>query len=161
MSLLSNAVYPPDHASVKCGHVHIKPKISTFIGILEKISAIALGIFAALTDLKLFIPFFITGVAIGIYNYFENKENCENGHSVSSCSLGVLEQFLGVKLPSIVSLAANIAGMVCHIDHHSTVFVPIVAISIGVWVGQSTFECGSLLYKKFTAHAPHNSQLAY
>lgn len=149
-------------------HVHHHnqtSKISSIVmNALEKISAIALAVFSALTNMPLFIPFFFAGVSVGIYNYIEEKYNdekkhyCEeehkSHHSSSGCG-GFLEQLTGVKLPAPLSLVANIGITICHIDHHDTIFVPIVALSVGTWAGQSACAGGDRLYqscKKLSAH---------
>ncbi len=144
----------PAHArcNTEASHPHSSSIFSTFITVLEKISAVALGVFAAYTNLELFLPFFLFGVAVGIYNYFAQVDSCHKGHSVSSCSLGSIEQLTGVKLPPLLSLAATVGALVCHIDHHDTIFVPIVATSLGAWAGTLISEAGDLLYRKFTCH---------
>lgn len=125
-----------------------KSGFDLFIRTLEKVSAVALGIFSACMSLELFIPFFFFGMAIGVYTYFQNKDVCSHSHSVSSCAHGFLEQLTGVRLPAPFSLAANIAVMICHIDHHTAVFVPIVGVSLGSWAGESACHYGALILKK-------------
>lgn len=139
MSSTLSVSHPPSFFEVGSSHCHNKEKPSSnlFMNVLEKISAIALGIFSAFTSLELFIPFFFVGVCIGFYSYMQEKESCEHSHPVSSCANGFLEQLTGVKLPPIISLAANIAVTICHIDHHATVFVPVVGISVGTWIGKT------------------------
>jgi hypothetical protein len=131
-------------------HHHTSKTAEKMWWALEKASAIALGIFSAYTNLKLFIPVFLLGISLGIYNYFEGINKHTHSSSTSSCSQGFMEQLTGIKLPAPLSLIANIAITVCHIDHHDTVFVPIVAASIGAWTGQSLMQCGALLYREFT-----------
>jgi hypothetical protein len=133
---------------------HPKKNKSTFdkvMNIAEKISAVALGIFAASVSFKLFLPFFFVGVGIGAYNYAQNKHSHNNASGVSPCAQGFLEGLTGVKLPAPVSLATNIAVTVCHIDHHGSVFVPIVGISVGAWAGKNAFHYGSIACKKINA----------
>lgn len=125
------------------------------INIIEKISAIALGAFSLYTNRQLFVPFFLAGVCIGIYSYTKDKKSCHKYHPVSSCAHGLLEELTGVKLPSIISTIANIAVTVCHIDHHATVFVPIVGVSLGNWIGKTASHDGVIAYKKITAHLCH------
>ncbi len=120
-------------------HCHLKEKsnLDVLINIIEKISAVALGAFSFYTNWQLFLPFFFVGVCIGIYDHTKNKGSCSEHHSTSSCAHGLLEQLTGAKLPSIISLVANIGVTVCHIDHHDTVFVPIAGVSVGNWIGKT------------------------
>lgn len=144
-------------------HHHLdagKSKSTRIMEVLEKISAIALGVFSAFTDLKLFAPFFLIGAAIGVYSYFKQDKCCHESTSpASACSQGFLEHLTGVKLPAPISLAANIAVTICHIDHHATVFVPIVGLSVGNWVGKNATHYGSLLYHKIEAHCQQRQRL--
>ncbi|MBM3207965.1 MAG: hypothetical protein FJZ57_05095 [Chlamydiae bacterium] len=105
----------------------------------EKVSVLALGILSAMADIKLFIPFFLCGLGYGIYSAI-NNENAGPHQSASACSQGFLEQITGIRLPRPVSLIANVAITACHIDHHSSVFVPITALSFGAWVGKNGLE---------------------
>ena len=77
---------------------HHPSESGTFLSVLEKISAVALGAFAAYTNLELFVPFFLFGVAVGIYDKFVNQDQCQSGHS-ASCCLGFLEKLTGARLP--------------------------------------------------------------
>ena len=105
----------------------------------EKVSVLALGILSAMADIKLFIPFFLCGLGYGIYSAI-NNENAGPHQAASACSQGFLEQITGIRLPRPVSLIANVAITACHIDHHSSVFVPITALSFGAWVGKNGVE---------------------
>lgn len=97
---------------------------------IEKISAVALGVFAAYADCPLFLLASGFGLWIGLTNS-SKAPGCRN----VSCSQGLLEQLTGVRLPAAISLACNI-GMTCmHITHHAQVVVPIVAVAIGAWAG--------------------------
>ncbi|HRD56380.1 MAG TPA: hypothetical protein PLC42_08300 [Parachlamydiaceae bacterium] len=120
--------------------------------VLEKVSALALGIFSAYVSWKLFLPSFFAGISIGIYLYLKDKDSCLAKHASSSCANGLLEQLTGVKLPSAVSLAANLAVTVCHIDHHANVFVPVIGVSVGAWLGKSLAGYGEMGYRKVVQH---------
>lgn len=124
---------------VESCHYHEESNADFLIKIIEKISAVALGAFSAYTNWKLFVPFFFAGVCIGVYSSMQDKK-ANHIHPGSSCAHGLLEQLTGVKLPPIISLAANIAVTVCHIDHHADVFVPIIGISLGSWLGKSVSD---------------------
>ncbi len=129
-----------------------EPPFDVLMNVIEKISAVALGVFSAYTCLELFVPAFFFGVCVGIYSYIQDEKSCNHGHSGSSCAQGLLEQLTGVKLPRTVSLAANIAVTVCHIDHHATVFVPVTGVSLGAWVGKMASHYGELAQKKISCH---------
>ncbi|GAB4226604.1 MAG: hypothetical protein Tsb0021_02760 [Chlamydiales bacterium] len=122
------------------------------INIIEKISAIALGALSFYINRQLFVPFFFVGVCIGIYGHIKDKNTCSGHPPVSSCAHGLLEQLTGVKLPPVITLIANISVTVCHIDHHATVFVPIIGISLGNWIGKTAAQHGFLPHKKITAY---------
>lgn len=140
------------HHEVKTCCAKEKSKFDMVINVLEKISAVALGVFSAIVDWKLFVPFFFVGTGIGIYSYIQDSKVGGHVHPISSCANGLLEQLTGVKLPPVVSLAANIAVTVCHIDHHSTVFVPVIGVSLGNWIGKMACHYGVLAYRKFHHH---------
>lgn len=129
----------PVHHDCGCDHVHPhhKPVSERLFVLLEKVSAVALGAFAAYASFELFLTFFLTGTAVGIYQYITTGPREETGHGGSTCSQGFLEQLTGVKLPPLISLGANLAITWCHIDHHTSVFVPIIGLGIGAWAGQT------------------------
>lgn len=128
-------------------------KYDLFMKILHKVCAVVLGVFAASVDLKLFIPYFFVGVMIGIYTYINNTASCGHANSNLSCAQGI-ESLTGVKLPAPIALLIFVAVTICHIDHHSNVFVPSVAITIGAWAGNVGSYYSILLYKKITPHFP-------
>lgn len=118
------------------GLTHERPLSDTLFYSLEKITAVALGVFCAYTDIQLFIPFFAIGVGVSIYEHYSGNER-EGCGDPTSCSQGFMEQLTGVKLPPLLSLMTNLAVTWCHIEHHTKVFVPIIGISIGAWMGKS------------------------
>lgn len=127
----------------------------------EIISAVALAAFSAYKQIKLFVPAFLVGMVMGIYSQ-ASADHCNDCHNKekknpgSSCALSLLEQLTGARLPVPVSIGANIAITVCHIDHHATVFVPVVGVSIGAWVGKSF---ASLSCWNFSSAAPTQATL--
>lgn len=132
------------HNQHRCCCENHQPSISQrLFQLLEKVSAVALGIFSAYASLELFLPFFLAGMAIGLYQYFSEGPPEEDPGVGVACSQGLLEQLTQVKLPPLVSLGANLAITWCHIDHHTTIFVPVVGLSIGAWAGQSLADLGS------------------
>jgi hypothetical protein len=120
------------------GHTYSPPLNDKLFYLLEKVSAVALGCFAAKMSMNLFLGYFLIGTAIGLYQYFytDVAERISKTRT-SSCSQGLLEQLTGAKLPPLVSLAANLAVTWYHVQHHSVVFVPIVGVSLGAWAGQT------------------------
>jgi len=147
-----NVAHRHDSLSVHTCQYKEKPKFDFLVSAVEKISAVALGVFSTYVNSKLFAPFFFVGMCIGVYSYIEDKKSCQQTHPVSSCAHGLLEQLTGVKLPPIVSLVANLAVTVCHIEHHQAVFVPITGISLGSWVGKTAANYGVLMHKNINIH---------
>ena len=137
-----------------CHKVDSNPKKSSFfevekvLKVMEKVSAIAAGIFAAIVSPSLFLTSFSLGIALGLIS---EKSSCECGpvSTASSCSIGFLERNTGVKLPAAISLAAGFAVMVAHIEHHATVFVPITGVTLGLWVGTVAQPTVNLFARKF------------
>jgi len=121
--------------------------LAEFISVAEKVSAVALGAFSFYTSWQLFVPFFFVGACIGIYSDIKDGKS-RDSHPVSSCAHGFLEQLTGVQLPSMLSLVANIAVTVCHIEHHVAVFVPIIGVSLGNWIGKTMSHYGIFSHKK-------------
>lgn len=134
-----------NHHHHACCHepVH-QPSISEqLFKILEKVSAVALGAFAAYASMELFLPFLLLGTAVGLYQHFSSTRDHADGSTGSGCSQGFLEQLTGVKLPPLLSLGANLAITWCHIDHHTSIFVPVIALSLGAWAGQALGDLSS------------------
>lgn len=105
------------------------------LDVMEKLSAIAIGIFAAISGPVYFAGSFALGVALGLLSQRSTVCACGPAGAASSCSIGFLERNTGVKLPALVSLVAGFAVMAEHIRHHSHVFVPITGVTLGYWVG--------------------------
>jgi hypothetical protein len=108
-----------------------------------KIGILAVGIFSAYTNYRLFVPWFCGGVLIGGYNkYFEEKvsnsseENDNNNNRSSGYSTGWLETGLGIKVPTLLALGIIVAKTIEHIDHHPRVDVPATSLILGYWLGQ-------------------------
>jgi hypothetical protein len=142
----------------KC-HQKEKSTFDVIINALEKISAVALGVFSCYVNWKLFVPYFFIGMTIGVYSYLQNNKSNDHVHAASSCANGLVEQLTGVKLPPVVSLAANLAVTVCHIDHHASVFVPVIGVSLGAWVGKSTCHYGEMMQKKIALYFDKKSMI--
>jgi|GEM_PF-2409186 len=130
------------------------------LDIAEKISVVALGVLAATTSSELFVPFFLAGSAYGIYSYFQNRDTV-TVQGTLGCTQGFLEQLTGIKLPRPVSFAANVAIVVCHLDHHASVFVPLVGISVGAWAGKMGAECLSFAARTITSYCRAHPSLPF
>lgn len=129
------------------GHIYAPPLNDQMFYLLEKVSAIALGFFAATASMHLFLGYFLIGTAIGLYQYFYTDIADRIAKTrTATCSQGLLEQLTGAKLPPLASLAANLAVTGYHVQHHSVIFVPIVGVSLGAWVGQTAGD----LYRQRT-----------
>ena len=138
---MSAAVH--NHPACCQGH-HCEESISIrLFHLLEKVTAVALGVFCAYASMELFLPFFLAGMAIGLYQHFTSEGVRAGPTGITSCSQGFLEQLTGVKLPPLVSLVANVGVTWCHIDHHTAIFVPIVGVSLGAWSGQAVARLAS------------------
>jgi len=115
----------------------------------ERLSAIALGVFAATAFPALFFPTFAFGVVLGLAIPGESSQHYG---SLSSCSQGFLEQTMGVKLPDSVALAAGFAVTAVHIDHHPEVFARIAGVTVGMKVGQLARAGFDLCYRKVASY---------
>lgn len=115
--------------------------------VLERGSALLLGGFAAYTKISWFAPVFLAGATIAACNLGDHKHRFRHLHGHSGCSHGVLEKITGVTLPAPVSLAVAVAEMLAHVEHQA-IFVAIVALIIGAWVGENAAHAGTLASKK-------------
>lgn len=133
-------------------------KMEEAFRIVEKISAVALGALAALTAFWLFLPSFVVGALIGVVGHKTSTISHSHHHKVeSSCSHGFIEQTTGVKLPQSLALAAGVAVMAVHIDHHASVFVPIVGVTLGIWTGNLAAPSLSFCMRKFASFVNVNA----
>ena len=138
-----------------CGHVHQheqyhheRYQTSKLMNVIEKISMAALAVFSACILPELFMVSALAGMAFGTYRYYTTPPEKRLDPAGSVCSQGFLEHLTGVRLPAALSLIANVAITVCHIEHHAPVFVPLVGLSIGAWAGMQTAHYGNLLFRK-------------
>jgi len=138
-------------------------KVMLAMQILEKISFVALAAFAGYTSPRLFLSFVGGGTVLSIYLHWDAKSPCKNPHSEDKhthvhdegdgggCSQGFLEKLTGVRLPAPLGLAANFAITACHIDHHDSIFVPLVGLNTGMWLGKQIGEYLPLGYRRISA----------
>ena len=138
------------HESISI-HKHKETSSDKAFRLIERVSAIGLGVIAALTEFWLFVPSFIVGGLIGVFSYKEPDH--VHSHKDGSCSIGFFEQITGVKLPRSLGLAAGIAVTAAHIDHHASVFVPIVGVTLGIWAGKALASSLNLSYKKIVVQS--------
>lgn len=123
------------------------------IQILEKISAIAIGIFSAVVSPVLFSVSFAAGFILGMLSEKNSEGGGTPGYAVASCSRGFMEGITGVRLPPVISLAANAGVMAAHIEHHSVVFVPISGVILGMWAGKTAQPAADLLFRNIVSAA--------
>jgi hypothetical protein len=98
--------------------------------IAMRIGALALGAFAAYVEWKLFVAALLVGIPAGVFWGSKGNQSPQ-----SACSQGVIDNLTQTQLHPIINLIFGAAVTVCHIDHHPTIFVPIVGFSLGAWVG--------------------------
>ncbi len=121
-------------------HSHSTKKntdIDQYLNVAQVVSAIAVVAFALYVDPALFAASFVFGVFVGAYQSFRRAEGDRCSTEGASCSQGVFEQLSGVKLPKIIELIASVAVVLCHIDHHPTVFIPISGLYFGARLGKA------------------------
>lgn len=126
----------PTHPTC-CHGVNRPPSLSEkVLRGLEKVSLVALAAFAAVSDVFLFTYSFTAGMAIGLLWDGATQTQCDEQHKgCGTCSNGFLEHLTKVKLPLGIGVVANVAILAAHIDHHATVFVPLVGVTTGIYVG--------------------------
>lgn len=122
-----------------------------YIPLLKRVTAVALITLAAITDINLFIPSFVGGVAVGIFQHFYREKKCVESDQITSCAHGFLEQTTGVQLPEVISVIGGAALYYCHIEHHPEVCVPLSAIIGGIWCVELVAKM--ILKKPHAAHA--------
>jgi len=118
-------------------HHHAPLKLTTsdkIWWIAEKVSMVAIAVFAAVTDPILFAASFSLGLVIGLFDRQHDKAAVHHGHA--ACAHSFLEDLTGVKMPAPLGFIANVAVLVAHIDHHPTVFTPLVGVIMGLWAGK-------------------------
>lgn len=111
----------------------VKPE-SNFTYCLDVITRVALAVIAVMTDATLFVPSFVVGVGVGLYNHHYYAEH--HHHHRIGCGQGFMEWMAEMHFPAELSLFANLGVTICHIDHHPIVFVPYCAVALGMWCGK-------------------------
>jgi hypothetical protein len=85
--------------------------------------------------MQLFLPFLGLGIAVRVYQIVTNSAENVSCGGTSGCG-GILPEALGINLPPLIVFFANLAIMYCHIDHHPTIFIPIIGLWMGAWAAQ-------------------------
>lgn len=154
-----NAVSLENHPHATCcdniPHLHLKTSTKDKIWqIVEKVSLLAIGVFAAITLPKIFAITFCASIILGLID--KSIEKTDHKHQ-ATCSHSFLEQLTGVRLPAPLGFASNVAVLLAHMEHHAPVFVPLVGMTLGLWVGKSiipkTAETVSLYCRNIVAFA--------
>ena len=78
---IPSATHAHSHARSENCPAKKESKFDVLMNVIEKISAVALGVFSAYTCLELFVPSFFFGVCVGIYSYIQDEKSCNHGHS--------------------------------------------------------------------------------
>lgn len=128
--------------------IHHEDRMEKALRLAEKLSAVALGVLAAHACFWLFLPSFAAGIIIGVYTS-QNTSSRHHHHPEGTCSHAFIEQTTGVKLPDSLALLAGFAVTAVHIDHHASVFVPIVGLTLGIWAGNLSAPKLSHCMRKF------------
>lgn len=140
------ATTPTCHKQATChNHCHQEAKSTLcedLFRVLEIVSLVALAVIAAYANPKIFFPFLGVGFILGVYrqsNATPEKEGCH--HQSIGCSQGFFEQLTGEKLPPLFGLGVNLAIAYEHLDHHTRIFVPIIGLNAGIWLGKHVYRC--------------------
>lgn len=105
--------------------------------VVELVCRVALAIFAAIINLKLFVISAGIGAAVGIvYTVYKNivKEPLEVGLARPSCAQGFFDYLSGLRCPAIVSTVITAVFIGGHM-HHSPFYIGFCGVPFGVWVG--------------------------
>ena len=132
-----------EHTTQTAPVLHKESTADFALRIIEKVSVVALGVFSAMADIQLFIPFFLVGAAIGTYNYFNDSQQPAHANPAA-----LLEQLTGIRLPKPVSLLANAAAWSALFIIDKKTCASIAGLSIGALIGKNALHGGSLLYRK-------------
>ncbi len=130
------AISQTTHQHHTCNIPSTNSKISK---VITTICRVAIGVFAAIVAPKLFACTFAIGLAWGIYQAYKNPE-VEHKHMVpAGCSQAFLEHLAGVHFSEEMTLAIGAAITITHIEHHPEVFVSLVGVALGHYVGKQGY----------------------
>ena len=103
------------------------------IEVAEKVSMVALGVFAFVFQPELFTGAFAIGIIYGLSSNSSQESTCAEG---SGCSQGLIERLTNVRLPKVVSLIIEVAISIMHMEHHSDILSPLHGFMIGAYCGK-------------------------
>ena len=140
-SCCSPAIAPPSY----------KPTLGEqLLDIALKVSVAALGILAAISSFQSFIATFAIGIALGVYQGWNQKPQAKVLASGNFCTQGFIEQATGVKLPSVAHLAINVGLTAEHLvgHHKSEIYSMLLGLYTGTWIGNEIAPALSLAFHK-------------
>lgn len=111
-----------------------------FIATLDIVSRIALAVIATITSATMFGSTLCVGILWGLYEHHTQPDSCSHDHAFAGCGQGFMERMAGMHFRPELSIFANLAVTICHIDHHPIVFVPYCGIALGMWIGQLAYS---------------------
>lgn len=118
--------------------------------VVELVCRLALAVFAAILNLKLFAITVGVGAVLGIsYALYKNiiNEPIEVGLARPSCAQGFFDYLSGVKCPPLVSTVITAVFIGGHM-HHSPFYIAFCGVPFGVWLGtQATQITWNLAYR--------------
>lgn len=118
--------------------------------IVELVCRVALAIFAAIINLKLFAISSGIGVVIGVaYAIYKNilKEPLEVGLARPSCAQGFFDYLSGLRCPALVSTVITAVFIGGHM-HHSPFYIGFCGVPFGIWLGSQAGQITwNLIYR--------------
>jgi hypothetical protein len=109
---------------------------------VELICRIALAIFAAILNLKLFVITASIGFALGVaYTVYKNivKEPLEVGLARPSCAQGFFDYLSGIRCPPLISTIITAVFIGGHM-HHSPFYIAFCGVPFGAWLGSQATQ---------------------
>ncbi len=118
--------------------------------IVELVCRIALAIFAAVLNLKVFAITTGIGITLGFaYTVYKNviKEPIEVGLARPGCAQGFFDYLSGIRCPALVSTIITAVFIGGHMQH-SPFYIGFCGVPFGVWLGsQATQVVWNLAYR--------------
>ena len=110
--------------------------------VVELICRVALAIFAAILNLKVFAISASIGFSLGVgYAVYKNiiDEPIEVGLARPSCAQGFFDYLSGMRCPPLVSTIITAVFIGGHM-HHSPFYIGFCGVPFGVWLGTQTAQ---------------------
>lgn len=104
---------------------------------VEMVCRIALAIFAAIINFKVFAVSAGIGVTIGIaYVVYKKINGGEDavGQARPSCAQGFFDYLTGIQCPPLVSTIITAVFIAGHM-HHSPFYIGFCGVPVGIWMG--------------------------